>query len=127
MKKIIFAVMMFIFSIGANAACDVKSLKGSYGMLVSGVVNSKSCAGVGTILFDGKGIAKIKLVESCGEGQLYADNQSTQYAFVNDCVAGATFGSGLDITVVFDRNLKVGQVMAVGLNGGVGVGTLLKQ
>jgi hypothetical protein len=127
MKKLLLVFLTSFFCISANAACDVKSLKGSYGMLVSGVVNNKSCAGVGTIFFDGKGTSKIKLVESCGEGQLYADNQSTIYAFANDCVVGATFGNGLDLTIVFDRNLKVGQIMAVGLNGGVGVGSAIKQ
>ena len=127
MKKLVLAVTMLAFSAGANAACDVRSLKGSYGMLVSGVVNNKSCAGVGIMLFDGKGTAKIKLVESCGEGQLYADVQSAAYNFEGDCVVGATFGSGLDITAVFDKTLKVGQVMAIGLSGGVGVGSLLRQ
>lgn len=66
MKKLALVVMIFAFSVGANAACNTASLKGSYGLgAVSSGANA-SCASIGQVLFNGNGVVNVVFAQGCG-------------------------------------------------------------
>ncbi len=132
MKKLVLAVMMFGFSVGANAACDVKSLKGNYmiqanytGYTASGSL--MMCGDTGVMMFDGKNGVKFQATEVC-YGQMYdIPLMAGVYTMDSLCTGGGSVGN-VTFKFVFDKSLK--NAMITGINASTnlgGNGTLMKQ
>jgi hypothetical protein len=125
MKKLVLAVTMLGFSFGANAACDTKSLKGSYSV---GVVSSNqygSCALVGSVTFDGKGSLTITYNEGCG-GQIVNYTAQGTYSINELCMGNSIMTSGTTAYFSFDKAFKTGQFF-ISQNGTIAFGSILKK
>lgn len=140
MKKLVLAVIALGFSVGVNAACDTKSLKGSYviNTTFTGLQNNSypiTCGQIGIINFDGKGGIVLSGTQSCS-GQVWSIQKwagnysidascSGEIAFAN--TMGAT-NNNVTMNFVFDRALKTAQFMAMNPNGMTTfVGAMTKQ
>lgn len=62
MKKLVLAAIGLCFSVGVNAACDTKSLKGGYEIITQ---QENACSVITGLLFDGKGVATGTFMQNC--------------------------------------------------------------
>ena len=125
MKKLVLAVIALGFSVGVNAACDTKSLKGDYNIGVMGGNASYTCAIIGVVTFDGKGALKSSTIGGCGVGTGVV-NETGVYSLSANCMGTATFLSGSTINFVIDKNMKVGQLF-LSMQNSLVYGNILKQ
>ena len=84
MKRIILTTLLAcVFVSVAQAACDTKSLKGTYVLAGTGFSNGSNCALVGTASFDGKGTLKMRTYEGCGDD---AQLETTEFSYNLDAL-----------------------------------------
>jgi len=127
MKRIILTTLLACVSVSvAQAACDTKSLKGSYEIAVTGLNNGYNCGLIGVANFDGKGTMTTTTVEGCGA--LPVNNAGTYSYNVNaNCIGSATSAAtGLNVYFVLNKALTVGSSFVSG-NGNLFFGTIIKQ
>jgi hypothetical protein len=125
MKKLALAAIALGFSIGANAACDTKSLKGDYYFSASGIDNGYTCANLGVANFDGKGTMKTHTVYGCGS-QTFESDMVSVYQLKSNCMGSAVGSNGFTYSLVMNKALTSGNFFA-SQNGAIGVGTMIKQ
>ncbi len=125
MKKLISAIIALGFSVGVNAACDTKSLKGDYYFNAVGNDNGFTCANVGVANFDGKGNVKTTTVSGCGF-QTQQTQMTGTYKIESNCLGYATGENGFVYTFVMNKALTNGS-MFVSQNGVIGTGVVVKQ
>lgn len=125
MKKLVLAVITLGFSVGVNAACNVKSLNGSYGFGAVSSNSNGSCASIGTILFTGKGTAAISIESGCG-GDVGVNQLQGTYDVGIYCVGEVDAQDGTKAYFVFDKALKAGQIF-VSKGGTIAFGSIFKQ
>ncbi len=126
MRKLVLAAIGLCFSVGVNAACDTKSLKGDYSVVFSGTNGSVMCGAIGIVNFDGKGTAKSSIEVACGGGTPQLSSESGVYLVNGACFGGITFKDAR-VDFVFDKAFKVGSTLVTGIGSGIVVGTILKQ
>lgn len=125
MKKLVLAVIALSFSVGVNAACDIKSLKGGYSVGVVGSNQYGSCALIGNIVFDGKGSANLTYKQGCG-GQIVNYSAHGTYSVDSLCMGSVLMDEGTASYFSFDRMFKVGQFF-ISQNGTIAFGNIIKQ
>ena len=127
MKGIILTALLVFFNVNAaQAACDTKSLKGSYQIAATGILNGKTCGTVGVGNFDGKGVLTTTSVDGCG-GQPANSNGTYSYNVNANCMCSATSAAtGNNYYFVFNKLLTVGSVFLSGSNMLI-FGTMIKQ
>ena len=140
MKKLVLAVIALGFSVGVNAACDTKSLKGSYviNTTFTGLQNNSypiTCGQIGIINFDGKGGTTLNHVSGCAgilpnEGSFATE--TGRYSFDNLCSGTAIFSKGdpeeeITLIFIFDNNLTKASFVFNGINTISGSGSIFKQ
>ncbi len=122
MKRIILATLLACVSVSvAQAACDTKSLKGSYAVALSG----NDCGYIGVANFDGRGTMTISTsIFGCGAAPIFGSG-TFSYNLNANCVGTAT-GTGSDYYFVFNKILTTGSIM---ISGGhfLQIGTITKQ
>jgi hypothetical protein len=127
MKIIILTTLLACVSVSvAQAACDTKSLKGSYTLAGNVFNNGSNCALVGIATFDGKGNLKMRNYEGCGDD---AQLSTTEFSYNLDafCMGSATNSiSGINSYFVFNKLLSNGSIF-ISANGIVAVSTMNKQ
>ena len=98
MKKLILTALLTCFYVSAaQAACDTKSLKGSYEIAATGLFNGTNCGLIGVANFDGKGIMTTTTLQGCG-GQPVNNNSTYSYNLNANCMGNATnTGTGLNV------------------------------
>jgi hypothetical protein len=118
MKGIILTALLVFFNVNvAQAACDTKSLKGTY--TITGGTNGRednyNCGIVGIATFDGKGALKIRSVQGCAQPV----NSTVEFSYSLDtaCMGRATqtianeYESQADSYFVFNKLLSTGSIM----------------
>ena len=125
MKKLVFAVIALGFSVGANAACDTKSLKGDFYYGVTGLDNGMSCANVGVVNFDGKGNVKSHSVSGCGK-EVQEGDLTAIYQLNSSCLGSITTNLGFTYHFVTNKAVTVGNIF-ISQSGAIGYGTMQKQ
>ena len=127
MKRIILTALLVFFYVNvAQAACDTKSLKGSYEIAGTGLSNGYNCGLIGVANFDGKGTMTTTTVEGCGGLPI---NNTGNYSYnVNaNCIGSATStATGLNVYFVLNKALTIGSSFVSG-NGNLFFGTIIKQ
>ncbi len=127
MKKIILTMLLAcVYVSSAQAACDTKSLKGSYEVAAVGMENGYNCGILSVVNFDGKGTMTGTSIAGCGA---LPQNASGVYSYnVNaNCMGSATnTATGLNIYFVLNKALAVGSVFFSG-NGNLYFGSIIKQ
>ena len=129
--KLLSFVLLFVFSVGVNAACDTRSLKGRY-MFQGTYTGYKdqyptTCGDIGIVNFDGNGKATIATFESCAGVTNLLPLQIGTYQLDALCSGGVVLPNG-EVKMIFDKSLKNGVVL--GANPSVsssGIGTITKQ
>ena len=127
MKRIILTTLLAcVFVSVAQAACDTKSLKGSYEIAATGLFNGTNCGLIGVANFDGKGTMTTTTLQGCG-GQPVNNNGSYSYNVNANCMGNATnTGTGLNVYFVLNKALSVGSIF-FSSTGNITFGTLIKQ
>jgi hypothetical protein len=125
MKKLVLAVIALGFSVGVNAACDTKSMNGDYSFGAVGQNSGYTAASIGTINFNGKGVAKIHGMAGYGTDTFTSDNTASYMVNAN-CMGSITAADGTTLNFVIDKLLKTGQLF-LSQNGALAFGTLTKQ
>ena len=125
MKKLVLAVTMLVFSVGANAACDTKSLKGGYSVGVVGSNQYGSCALIGAASFDGKGLMTLTYNQGCG-GQVNGYTAQGGYAVSDLCLGNVVMSDGTTAYFSFDKLFKMGQFF-ISQNGMLSFGSIIKK
>lgn len=139
MKKLILGLIALGFSVGVNAACDIKSLKGSYilNTTYTGFYESTPviCGQIGVINFDGKGGVELAGNQSCLGQSWIVPKWAGNYSINGLCSGNIAFANTLgaineNVTMnfVFDKALKTAQFLAMNPNGMTTfVGAMTKQ
>jgi hypothetical protein len=111
MKGIILTALLVFFNVNAaQAACDTKSLKGSYAVALTGLSNGISCGYIGLANFNGKGTMTMNGIIHCGAPS--ADGNGTfSYNLDANCLGTATGNTGNDHNFVFNKTLTTGNIM----------------
>lgn len=126
MKKLLLAVIALGFSVGVNAACDTKSLKGRYYYGVAGIDNGYGCGNIGVIDFDGKGTATAQAFYGCG-GETNTALVTGTYQLTSGCVGQiVNEANGFHYYFVMNKALTTANIM-VSQGGVLGTGTFTKQ
>jgi hypothetical protein len=117
MKGIILTALLVFFNVNAaQAACDTKSLKGTYTITggTNGWDDGHNCGIVGIATFDGKGALKIRSVQGCGTPV----NSTVDFSYNLDaaCMGSATQTSANEYEsvnnyFVFNKLLSAGSIM----------------
>jgi len=131
MKKLALAVTVLAFSVGVNAACDIKSLKGNY-IVKATYTGYKSdypttCGDIGLLIFDGKGGVIGVGYESCA-GNTYELGKSIGSYNIDPYCSGEIAFESMRIKYILDRTMKNGVIL--GGNPSLkssGIGTISKQ
>ena len=118
MKRIILTTLLACVSVNvAQAACDTKSLKGTYTITggTSGWDDNYNCGIVGIATFDGKGVLKIRSVQGCG-GEPVNSTVDFSYNLDAACMGSATQTSANEYEsensyFVFNKLLSTGSIM----------------
>jgi hypothetical protein len=124
MKRIILTALLVFFYVNeAQAACDTKSLKGTYAIALSG----NGCGSIGVANFDGKGAMTMNFLTGCGVTPTPA-NATYSYNLYASCLGTATgnSGTGNDYNYVFNKTLTTGNIF-LSHNNFVLFGTITKQ
>ena len=130
MKKLVLAVIMLAFSVGVNAACDKKSLKGYYAFSFTSSnaapsSNANSCVVLGTVFFDGKGGQNSIFSQGCGAEFGTQTNNGTYDVFAN-CIGFIDYPNGISANFVMDRAFKGGSLI-LSQGGSIAIGSIFKQ
>jgi hypothetical protein len=128
MKRIILTALLVFFYVNvAQAACDNKSLKGSYTVVARGFSNGKHCGTVGVAIFDGKGKMELHQIEGCEGIPTPIDDTFTYKIDTASCMGNIlSLVSGGSAYFVFNKALTSGTILSSG-NSLLLLSTLNKQ
>ena len=125
MKKLLAALLTTFFCISANAACNIKSLKGGYSIGVVSSNQNQTCSAIGQVVFDGNGKARVITASGCGS-DIKTDNYVADYEIYPSTCMGFLSYQNSTAYFVMDNALKVGQFF-MSSNNAIAYGSILKQ